>query len=490
MAYRHGVYVSEVPTNILPPILSDAGIPVVFGAAPVNLTADPSAYVNRPVLAYSYAEAVAALGFQGVNADGKFDFGISEAIKSHFALFQVAPIILVNVLDPATHSATVTDSTATLVNGAVTLSAIGIMLGTLTVKSGTTALINNTDYTAAFDDNGKVVITRIPAGSITDPAATLTVSFTALDPSLVTPTDIIGGVGVNGKLTGLELIGEIFPRFRIVPGQILAPGFSGDSAVAAVMRAKAENINGHFKAIALIDVPTDGVGGVISYADVPEWKNTNNVTMPTQVVCWPKVKFGGEQYHMSTQLASLMCQVDGQNNNTPYVSPSNKNMQMDSCALADGSEVFLGNDQATYLNGNGIVTAINWIGGWRAWGNRTAVYPASSDPKDAFIPVRRMFNWVGNSLILTFWNRVDFPLNRRQIDTVVDSCNIWLNGLVAAGVLVGGRLEFLETENPVTDLMDGISRFHVYLTPPSPNREIDFILEYDPAYLNNLFVTE
>ena len=42
-------------------------------------------------------------------------------------------------------------------------------------------------------------------------------------------------------------------------------------------------------------------------------------------------------------------------------------------------------------------------------------------------------------------------------------------------------------ENPTTDLIDGIIRFHVYVTPPAPAREIDFIVEYDPQYLETLF---
>ena len=37
------------------------------------------------------------------------------------------------------------------------------------------------------------------------------------------------------------------------------------------------------------------------------------------------------------------------------------------------------------------------------------------------------------------------------------------------------------------EIMDGISRFHVYITPPSLNREIDYILEYDASYLSTLF---
>src|SRR5699024_10917392 len=114
------------------------------------------------------------------------------------------------------------------------------------------------------------------------------------------------------------------------------------------------------------------------------------------------------------------------------------------------------------LNGEGIITALNFQGGWVGFGNRTSAYPANTDPKDAFLALRRMFNWIGNTLTLTFWQRVDAPLNRRQIDTVLYSANIWLNGLAARQFLLGGRVEFFETENPDTDLMDGIARFHVY----------------------------
>ena len=146
-----------------------------------------------------------------------------------------------------------------------------------------------------------------------------------------------------------------------------------------------------------------------------------------------------------------------------------------------------GQDIGAFLNSQGIVTALNFIGGWVCWGNRTACYPGNTDVKDSFISIRRMFNWVGNSLIQTFWQRVDAPLNRRQVDTIVDSANIWLNGLAARQYILGGRVEFREDENPTTALMDGIAVFHVYLTPPSPNRSIEFVLEYDVNYLESLF---
>jgi len=129
------------------------------------------------------------------------------------------------------------------------------------------------------------------------------------------------------------------------------------------------------------------------------------------------------------------------------------------------------------------VTAINFTSGWVAWGNYTACYPGNTDVKDYFVPVSRMFSWVGNSLIKTYWSRLDKPMNRRLIDTIKDSVNIWLNGLVGSEFLLGARVEILDAENPLTDLMAGIIRFHIYITPPSPLQRADFILEYDASYV-------
>lgn len=78
-------------------------------------------------------------------------------------------------------------------------------------------------------------------------------------------------------------------------------------------------------------------------------------------------------------------------------------------------------------------------------------------------------------------------MRRRLVDNIVDSVNIWLNGLVGAGQLLGGRVEVRESENPVTDLMAGIIRSHVFITPPSPAQEIDFTLEYDVEYQRAIF---
>ena len=139
--------------------------------------------------------------------------------------------------------------------------------------------------------------------------------------------------------------------------------------------------------------------------------------------------------------------------------------------------------QADILNNAGVMTGLNFMGGWVAWGNYTACYPGNTDVKDYFIPISRMFDWVANTLIQTFWGKLDMPMTRRLIDNILDSANIWLNGLTGSGYILGGRVEMLESENPLTDLMQGIINLHVYLTPPSPAQEIDFTLEYDASYV-------
>jgi len=480
---NHGIYISDIPTSVVPPVTTTAGIPVVFGTAPINLSDDPTAATNVPILCYTYAEAVAALGY---SKDWE-NYTLCEAMYAFFQLFAVAPVIFINVLDPTVHKTTVTDKAVTLVADSVSLTDAGILLSSLVVKLTALGqpLILGTDYIAAFNDNGYVVVSRIVSGAITLATSGLVVTYNKLSPSTVASTDIVGGVNATtGVYTGLELLNQVFPLFRLVPGQVLAPYWSTIPAVAAVMEAKAASINGVFRAIALVDIPT---ATVTKYSAAPAWINSNNYQFPRQIVCWPKVSLSGQIFHMSTQLAALNCLLDSQNDEIPYQSPSNNNLQMDSLVLANGTKVVFGMEEANYINGQGIVTALNWIGGWRAWGNRTACYPSNTDPKDSFISIRRMFDWIGNTFIQTYWSKVDRPVNRVLIETLVDSENIRLNGLTSRGFILGGNMQFLASENPTTDLMNGIIRFHTYVTPPTPAEEIEDYLEYDTSYLSTLF---
>lgn len=489
--FKHGIFSSDVPTSIVPPAQTSAGMPVVFGTAPIHLSGSTGTNgcgpTNLPVLANVNGDAVTALGY----SDEWKKYTLCEFMYSHFQLFNVAPVVFINVLDPAKHSKTLKDQAVTLAlgNGTIGSASLGpdIILSSIIVKLTQVGqpLVLGTDYTTAYDASGNAVITRNKNGAIVTDTATLSVSFTQLDPTMVTSADIIGGVdAATGKLSGLELINQVFPRFRMPPGQLVAPHWSTKPEVAAVMEAKAAAINGVFKCIALCDAPTDTL---LKYQDVPAWKNQNNYVFNRQTLCWPRVKLGSRIFHMSTQQAGLNCLVDSTNDDVPYESSSNKNLQMDGLCLEDGTEVILDLTMANYLNSQGITTALNFIGGWRLWGNMTAAFPASTDPKDAFLCIRRMFDWQANTFLLTYWQKVDKPLNRVLVETFVNSENLRLNGLTARGFLLGGRMKLLQTENPVTDLMNSTIRFHTYMTPPTPAQDIEDQLEFDPQYLKTLF---
>ncbi len=480
MAYKHGVYCSEIPTSVIPPVNTTAGLPVVFGTAPVHLASDPAA-ANRPVICYTYAEAVKYFGY---SADWD-KYTLCEVMYSQFMLYNRAPVVFVNVLDVSTHKAAVAEAEKAVTDNVVTIDA-PVLIDSLKVAatSGGAALVKDTDYTAAFNDDEELVITCLTGGAIAS-ATSIFVSYDQVDASAVDADDIIGGVSVStGAKKGLECLNDVFPLLRLVPGVVLAPGWSYNVQVAAVMKAKAGNINEHFKAIVLTDIST-AVNK--TYSAAVAWKEQNSFTGVDQVNCWPMVKLGDTKYYLSTHILGAISQTDSANDDIPYVSPSNKSIQIDGLCLEDDTEVVLGPAEGAYLNSQGIVTGLNFIGGWKAWGNRTGCYPGNTDPKDAFISIRRMFNWHAQTFIQTYWQKLDAPINKRLIQTVIDSENIRLNGLTAQGALLGARVEFHQDENPITSLEDGIIKFHTYFTPPPPAREIDNVIEYDVEYFNTLF---
>ena len=481
MPYTHGVYVQENPTSVVAPITADSAVQVVVGTAPVNLLADPASALNKPILVNTFAEAAAKVGY----SDSFDKFTLCQSIDASFRAFNVAPLVLINVLDPLTHKAVVEASLKEIVAGQVLIKEEGILKAGFTVKDevGTATYDISDDYTLEFDDEGYILLKVVTGGQIAiDEETKLTINYEKLDPSLVDENDIIGGyTAATGVYKGLENVSQVYPRLGLVPGLILAPGWSHKPAVGTALTAKCEAINGVFTANCLKDIDCTATG-VVEYSAAYAWKNTNSYTGKHDIVCWPMCKIGTKKYNVSSIMAALIAYTDANNGGVPYVSPSNKNIRISGAILADGTEVFLDQAQANILNGQGICTILN-LNGWRSWGNNTGVYPAVSDVKDRFIPVRRMFDWWANTFILTYFQKVDDPLNRRLIEAVVDSENIRANGYKARFQIAGAYMEYNAAENPITALLNGNITFKQYLTPYPPAETIVNVLEFDPAAL-------
>lgn len=483
MPYKHGVYVSEQETSLTAPIEGTAGLQVIFGTAPCNLADDPAAAVNSPKLCHTFAEAKAAVGY----CDDFENYTLCQAIDASFRVFNTAPVILVNVLNPATAKATVAKAALTLTNSQATVTdangpVFGIIKSSLSVSATAsgTDLVEGTDYLATFDADGYLVIT-----SLTN-ATELYVGYDKLDPSAITAADIVGSVATDGTATGLELLREIYPRFAMTPGLISAPGWSHNATVAAAMEEKCLNINGIFSCECVVDIPSDSTGAE-KYDEVETAKITLGADSKHTIACWPKAKVGDKVYYLSALISALMAYTDAGNDDVPYRSPSNLSINATGLCLESGAEVILDQDQANAINCHGVVTALN-MNGFKAWGNNTAAYPNSTDPKDRWIACRRMFSWWGNTIIQTYFDRVDNPMNTRLIENIVDSENIRGNSFVARGYVAGANVEFREIDNPDADLLNGIVRFKVNLAPYVPAEDIEFVLEFDTNALTSSIV--
>ena len=463
MAYLHGIRVEEQATQVSSPVTTTTGVTVAFGTAPVNLAEDPDNATNTLFFCETFAEAKAALGY----SEDYESYPLCQVMDSFFKAHAVGPVVFCNVLDPTEHIKSYSES-IDVISGQATGTTAGVILSTITV-SGMTL---DTDYTVEFNDDGYPVFTLADSST----AGPLTVTGSALDPTAVTYSDVIGAYDSDtGVETGIELVRQVYPKFSRFPGLLIAPGFSQIPAVAAALAAKCTDINGRFRCECLIDIDTEAY---TKYTDVEAAKDELGVTSEHAILLWPMVQYSDKIMAYSSMLAAFMTKQDYENDNVPGLYPSNKKLGISAAVLSDGTEVYLDETQANELNAIGVVTIINWEG-LKCWGNNTAAYPDNTDPKDRWIGCRRFFSWHANSFIVNYNKKVDDPTNYRLIQSLVDSENIRGNALVSEGKCAGMVLEYRKEDNPIENIIDGTVVFRQRIAPWTPAEYILNMLEFD-----------
>lgn len=473
---KHGVFVQEEATALTAPITGSCSIPVVVGTAPVNMVQNPEEVINTPILANSAAEAMAALGY----VDDFENYTLCQMMYATNNIYQVSPAVYINVLDPTKHKKALTETTATVSQMQAKISTKGIIPKGLVVKAASATLTAGTDYTTEFDTDGSLIVNLIEGGKGAS-ATSITVSGNVLDPSMITKTDIVGAYNAStGKESGLEVVRQVYPKLGVVPGLIVAPGWSQIPEVGIAMSAKAANINGVFKAVALVDLDTTKA---TKYTDCKKTKEDSGFTSAFCYPTWPCVKVGDYVFAMSAVVAALIAYTDASNDDVPSLSPSNEMLGVTGTCLADGTEVTLDQDQGSTVNTYGVATAIN-MNGWKLWGNYTGAFPSSEDAKDIWLAVRRMFNWHGNNFIQTYFEKVDDPMNHVLIESIIDSENIRC-AAYAPDKWAGAEMQYLASDNPITDTLAGKITFRQRIAPYTPAQEIDNILSYDTDMLKN-----
>lgn len=480
-SYGHGIISSEKATSLAKPTKVESAVGVVFGTAPVNLLKNPYDATNKPILLNNYNEVPEKIGFS-------YDFKkytICQSIFVRFRKFYTAPIVVVNVLNPLIHKKDISESIFTLANKRLEILVQGILLDKIKIKSsdGNTTYVKDKDYTASFSSEGTVIIAAI-TGGVMENTTNVKISYTVIDPTMVTVSDVIGGYdSATRKRSGIDCVNMVYPLLGIVPGQLLAPGWSHIPSVAAMLSAKASLINSLYNAISITDIDTEKVSGI---EDLQEYKENNGYDDKFNIPCFPKVIIGGYEVYLSAVIDAAIAATD----NTvggPYLSPSNKPIYISGTCMEGGEEIFYDIDEANQINAAGIMTALN-LNGWRSWGNEMGCYPSNTDVKDRFIVCRRVFNYRDNYFKVRFFDKVDNPINYRLIEAVVNEENLILSTLAAQGMIAGGSLSFDIDKNPTENLLDGHIIFERKLSPFTPAKVIETITEFDPT-LNSAALT-
>ena len=152
--FQHGTSYKEMPSGLK--IFVETQTPtVIVGTGTVNM-GDMSC-VNKPVLIQNAKDAATYFGSTN-NIKG---FTINEALYLAFNVFNVKPIIVINVLDPKKHKTAHTEQDIIVKDFKATLEKIGIINDeNLIVKNGeTSTLIAKEKYSCSFDNEGKLIIT-------------------------------------------------------------------------------------------------------------------------------------------------------------------------------------------------------------------------------------------------------------------------------------------------------------------------------------------
>lgn len=477
MAISHGFNKTEAATSVSAPVSVNSGLRVVVGTAPVNLLADPAAAVNTPLLATTFKEASAAVGY----SDDFAKYTLCDAVSVSFQVMGIGPIVLINVLDPAKHTTALASKTVQVNDGVAEIEETGILLDKLVVKKDTTALTADVDYTASFNDDGTVSIALVTGGK-GDGATALAVSGSILDPTKVTAADIVGGVNAStGKETGLEVVRQVLPKLGMAPGIILAPRFSKDPLVCAALQAKCRKINGVFDAVCFVDIDSSTTGAR-KYTDVANQKVKQGATSREAYALWLYGKIGTAIYSGSSLAAAATVYNDSLYNDCPNASPSNVSVPISAACLEDGTEVLMDQEQGNVLNEQGVATFIR-SGDFVVWGNETCCYPKNTDPKDAFLCVRRFFNHTWTQFVLNNQSKLDKPMNKKRLQSIIDSENMRGSVYVSTEVCASYSMKADPDRNTAAELVAGHYSFYQYCAPFPPFKQVNNTMEYEAGAL-------
>jgi hypothetical protein len=281
---------------------------------------------------------------------------------------------------------------------------------------------------------------------------------------------VIGGTDTTtGARTGIAALLSARGTVGVTPRILLAPGFSQEKTVADALIGVAQQVRG----VALIDGPNTTSAAAITYR--------RQFGSDRAYIIDPAVVIDGQTLPASPAVAGLMARID--NERGFWWSPSNNPiLGVTRAARAVDFELGNANAEANLLNEEGVATLVNEQG-LRLWGNRSA----SSDPKWAFLSVRRTADMIHQALLQAHLWAVDRAIGRAYVRDVQEGVNAYLRHLKSLGAILGGRCWLDEELNSPANIAAGKVYFDFDFTPPYPAERVTFRSHLVPDYATTLF---
>ena len=314
-----------------------------------------------------------------------------------------------------------------------------------------------------FDQIGAmVIVVRVEAG----------------EDEVETIANIIGGVDAQtGDYKGVQAFLSAESIVHAAPRILIAPGFTHQrpnnqaNPVISSMLVIADRL----RAVIIADGPNTNDQEAIT------WRNDFGNARVYVVDPWVKIFTDHEEVvPPSPYVAGLIARSD--NENGFWWSPSNQEIY-GVVGTARPVDFTLGdaNCRANFLNENEVTTIIRQEG-YRLWGNRSC----SSDPKWAFLSVRRTADLINDSLLRAHLWAVDRNITRTYLDDVVESVNAYLAHLKALGAILGGQCYPDPELNTPANIAQGKVYFDFDFTPPYPAERIVFRSHLINDYIKEL----
>lgn len=476
--YKHGIATKSNGAVGITQSKTAYSAQVIIGTLPINTLKNPREAVNSIILLEDSEDLENIVG--KTNEIEKYT--AMQGVYASLEVHKVAPIVVINVLDPdnSQHVQAVVGKEYNVVNKMVIIEDTGVLLDKVVVSENDTTYKADDDYVASINSEGYLVVALTNDGAASS-LQKLNISYAKLNPDGVTAEDIIGGVDENGVRTGIELLDEVFINTGVIPAIVTAPVFSKKKEVAAALEAKVRLIGSLHNAKAYVDIDSSESDGATNIYNVAKIKEKNVPQSEFIDACWPMVNKNGNVLAFSSFAAALAQAVAIANGDIPD-GIDNRELLIDGICTEDGTPVKVTQGDAnSYLNANGIITAIR-LPEWKAWGNNTAMYPASKDPTKRWSKCVMMLNYLQNRFKTDYLSKVGRNAKVKFIKGIVNEYNASLNALIP-DYLAGGEIVFDTAKNPSSSMLEGHYVFSTRYADYTPAEYIENEFVYDAQIL-------